>query len=60
MARGAWKGTLKDDTDLSTVTLKQGQVVTLVGAADKLAARPTEEVVRAPTVQAPVFNSLQV
>ncbi|CAM9740054.1 unnamed protein product [Ectocarpus sp. 4 AP-2014] len=44
MARGAWKGILKDDVDLSGCTIKDGQQqVTLMGTAEVLAA-PTEKV----------------
>eukprot|EP00752_Nemacystus_decipiens_P016309 g14585.t1 len=43
MARGAWKGILKDDVDLSGCTIKDGQQVTLMGSAEVLAA-PTEKV----------------
>jgi hypothetical protein len=42
MAKGAWSGTLKDDKDLSTVTLKEGQTVTLMGTATKLPDKPKE------------------
>ncbi|CAM9848506.1 unnamed protein product [Scytosiphon promiscuus] len=43
MARGAWKGILKDDVDLSGCTIKDGQQVTLMGSAEVLTA-PTEKV----------------
>lgn len=44
MCKGAWKGLLKDGFDLSTVAIKDGAVVTLMGAAEKVAAKPKEEV----------------
>uniref|UniRef100_A0A7S1CA16 ubiquitinyl hydrolase 1 n=1 Tax=Bicosoecida sp. CB-2014 TaxID=1486930 RepID=A0A7S1CA16_9STRA len=44
MAKGVWKGMLKDSVDLSTLSIADGALVTLMGAADKVAARPTEEV----------------
>ncbi|CAM9148326.1 unnamed protein product [Ascophyllum nodosum] len=43
MAKGAWKGILKDEVDLSGCNIKDGQQVTLMGSAEVLAA-PTEKV----------------
>ena len=40
MAKGAWKGVLKDDTSLSD--LKEGQSVTLMGSAESAPVAPTE------------------
>ena len=45
MAKGAWKGMLKDDADFSTMTFKAKTTVMLMGAADVTIA-PTEKVVR--------------
>jgi hypothetical protein len=46
MAKGAWKGMLKDDADFSTMTFKAAKTtVMLMGAADVTVA-PTEKVVR--------------
>jgi ubiquitin carboxyl-terminal hydrolase 14 len=42
MAKGAWTGILKDDVDLSTVKLNDGVVVTLMGTADVIVAKPIE------------------
>ncbi len=36
MGKGAWIGTLKNDKDLSTLTIKPGQLITLMGSADVL------------------------
>ncbi|CAM9587800.1 unnamed protein product, partial [Discosporangium mesarthrocarpum] len=38
MAKGAWKGILKDDTDLSTCIIKEGQQVMLMGSAEVVVA----------------------
>ncbi|CAM9380699.1 unnamed protein product, partial [Sphacelaria rigidula] len=43
MAKGAWKGILKDDMDLSGCPIKDGQQVTLMGSAEVLVA-PKEQV----------------
>jgi len=48
MSKGAWTGTLKDDAVLSTMTIKEGQVITMMGTADVIAA-PKE--VRAPEMK---------
>ena len=34
MAKGAWVATLKDDADLSALTIKDGQTVMLLGTAE--------------------------
>jgi hypothetical protein len=44
MAKGAWTGTLKDDADLTTLKIKENQVITLMGTADSLVQAPTEKV----------------
>lgn len=38
MAKGAWTGTLKDETDLTTTQLKEGHLVMLMGSAEVVAA----------------------
>lgn len=38
MAKGAWTGTLKDDQDLSSLTVKPGQTIMLMGTADVVVA----------------------
>lgn len=43
MAKGAWTGTLKDDTDLATTGLKEGHQVMLMGSAEVVAA-PKEQI----------------
>ena len=49
MAKGAWKGMLKDDADFSTMTFKPNQQLMLMGAADVTVA-PKEKTVRGCTV----------
>mmetsp|Transcript_5254 Transcript_5254/g.7263 ORF Transcript_5254/g.7263 Transcript_5254/m.7263 type:complete len:526 (-) Transcript_5254:361-1938(-) len=44
MARGAWPGVLKDDTDLSKCKIKEGQQIMLMGSAEVVQA-PAEKVV---------------
>ena len=44
LAKGAWIGTLKDDTDLSKCSLKEGHQIMLMGTADVVAA-PKDTVV---------------
>lgn len=43
MAKGAWTGTLKDETDLSTTQLREGHQVMLMGSAEVVAA-PKESI----------------
>mmetsp|Transcript_19975 Transcript_19975/g.33451 ORF Transcript_19975/g.33451 Transcript_19975/m.33451 type:complete len:368 (-) Transcript_19975:1437-2540(-) len=43
MAKGAWTGVLKEDTDLSSARIKEGQQVLLMGSAEVVAA-PKEAV----------------
>ena len=43
MAKGAWKGMLKDTEDLSACKLKEGHTVMLMGTAEVL-EKPKEEV----------------
>jgi ubiquitin carboxyl-terminal hydrolase 14 len=43
MAKGGWTGTLKDEADLSSMTIKEGQQVLLMGSAEVVAA-PKEAV----------------
>ncbi len=40
MGKGVWIGTLKDDKDLSTLKVKPGQLITLMGSADVLKEVP--------------------
>lgn len=40
MAKGVWKGTLKDATDLSTLTFKKNQKVMLMGKASAIPSTP--------------------
>lgn len=40
MGKGLWIGTLKDDKDLSTLKVKPGQLLTLMGSADVLKEVP--------------------
>lgn len=42
MGKGLWIGTLKDDKDLSTLALKAGQIITLMGSADVLQEVPKD------------------
>ena len=44
MAKGGWKGILKDDQDLSAVNLKSGMNVMLMGSAE-LVVKPKEQAV---------------
>ena len=43
MAKGAWVGTLKDDTDFSKISFKPDLLITLMGTADVI-AEPTESI----------------
>jgi len=42
MGKGLWIGTLKDDKDISGLTPKVGQVITLMGSADVLKEVPKD------------------
>lgn len=42
IAKGAWVGVLKDDADMSKMTIADGQVMTLMGTADVVVAPKTE------------------
>jgi hypothetical protein len=44
MGKGAWTGILKDETDVSTIKLKAGQVITLMGTADAVVQVPIQKV----------------
>jgi hypothetical protein len=44
MAKGGWKGILKDEEDLSKLTLAEGQKITLMGSAE-VVVKPKEAVV---------------
>lgn len=44
MGKGLWIGTLKDDKDLSTLKVKPGQLLTLMGSADVLKEVPKNTV----------------
>lgn len=44
MAKGAWTGILKDDQDFSALSIKEGQVITLMGTADAIVAVPTQKI----------------
>ena len=43
MAKGAWKATLKDTDDFSSMNIKEKQLITLVGTAEVL-VEPKEKV----------------
>jgi len=46
MAKGLWKGTLKDDTEMASLPWKNGQLVAMMGTATKEAIQaPKEETV---------------
>jgi hypothetical protein len=40
MAKGVWTGTLKDEHDLSTLSVKAGTKIMLMGTADEVAVAP--------------------
>ncbi len=42
MAKGAWTGILKDDSDFSQMNIKDGQQIMLMGTAEVVAAPPVE------------------
>lgn len=44
MSKGGWIGTLKDDKNLSTIKVQAGQLITLMGTADKIVETKMEEV----------------
>jgi hypothetical protein len=43
MAKGAWTGILKDDADMTTMNIKEGQQIMLMGTAE-VVATPVVEV----------------
>lgn len=42
MAKGAWTGILKDDADMTTMKIKEGQQIMLMGTAEVVAAPAVE------------------
>lgn len=42
MAKGAWTGILKDDADMTTMKIKDGQQIMLMGTAEVVAAPAVE------------------
>ena len=42
MGKGLWVGTLKNDKDLSSLKVKPGQLITLMGSADVLKEVPKD------------------
>jgi len=57
MSKGGWKGTLKDDVDLSTCKIKDGMLVMLMGNAEVLQAPTTKTVFVEDMTQAEVAQA---
>lgn len=58
MAKGAWVATLRDDADLSSLTIKEGQAVMLMGTAEVAPSVAAAKEVRKPSSPQPPQSSL--